>query len=63
MNQIDRLVMKARSKAEPPLKPWEQTMLKNPYVYRERGELLELLSTPRDDWRLIVQACVWSGGG
>jgi len=63
MNQIDRLVMKARSKAEPPLKPWERAMLKNPYIVRGHGELLELLSTQQDDWRLIVQACVLKGGG
>ena len=63
MARVDRLTMKAKGKAEPPMKPWERAMLKNPYVGRERGELLELLSTPRDDWREIVQACVWTGGG
>lgn len=63
MNQIDRLIMKARSKTDPPLKPWERAMIKNPYVGRTHGELLELLSVPREDWREIVQACVWTGGG
>lgn len=63
MDRIDRLTIKAMDKAEPPMKPWERATMQNPYAGRERDELMELLSTPREDWRKIVQACVWTGGG
>ena len=62
MERIDRLIIKAREKAEPRLKPWEKAMLNNIYVGRSQEELLELLSSPQDDWRQIVQAYAWRGG-
>lgn len=62
MDRIDRLTIKALDKTEASVKPWTRAMMKNPYAGRASCELLELLSVSQDDWREIVQACVWIGG-
>lgn len=62
MKRIDQLIEKARERAEPKLTPWEKAMRDNPYVNMSFNDLLDLLSKPRDDWRLIAQACVWRAG-
>lgn len=62
MERIDRLIIKAREKAEPKLMPWENAMRKNPYIAMSFASLLQLLSEPREDWRLIAQACAWQAG-
>lgn len=63
MDRLDRLYVKAKSIIEPSLKPYQRAMLHNNFVGHDNGELLELLSTPQNDWRLIVQAMVWNRGG
>ena len=63
MDKIDRLAMKAKSLTDPPLKPWERAMMANQYIGRDQDELVELLTMPQEDWRLIVQAMAWNGGG
>lgn len=62
MYRVDRLVLKAQALVDPPLKPWERALQHNDFVGRDNDELLELLTVPQDDWRLIVQAMAWNGG-
>lgn len=63
MERVDRLIVKAKSRLERPLAPWERAMQSNPYIGCRRDELMEALSEQRDDWRQIVQVLVWKGGG
>lgn len=55
--------MKAKEMTEPKLKPHEWVMMKNPYTKADSKALIELLTEPKDDWRLIIQALAWNGGG
>lgn len=59
MERIDRLILKAQNKTDSKPKPWEQAMKKNPYSLIPKDVLLDLLAEPVEDWRQIVQACVW----
>ena len=61
VQKIARLILEAKRKVEPSLEPWERAIKNNPYAGHSFSELLELLSTSREDWRLVVQACAWSG--
>lgn len=63
MDRLEKLTMRAMELKKPHLKPWEMAMKNNPYNGKSRADLLEELSAPHDDWRLIVQALAWSGGG
>lgn len=63
MDKIDRLIIRALDKTESKPDPWKKAMQDNIYVGQPQAELLELLSSPRDDWRQIVQAAAWGGGG
>ena len=63
MNRIDRLYTKVEGILNPPLSPYERAMRHNKFVGHDNVEFLVLLSTPQDDWRLIVQAMAWNGGG
>lgn len=63
MGKIDMLMEKAKRLKDPPMSRWERAMMSNPYVGRRLDDLIDLLAAPCDDWRLIVQACVWKGGG
>ncbi len=61
MERIDRLIIKAQDKTRPKITAWEKAMQNNPYAGQNRDTLLALLSVSREDWRQIVQACVWKG--
>lgn len=63
MDKIDKMILKAKALKEPPLKPWEKVMQRNEFVNCDNNRLLELLMTPQDNWRQIIQAMVWNGGG
>ena len=63
MDRVDKMIMKARKQLDPPLSMWEKAMKENPYSSKEKIALLDLLCTPHDDWRQIVQALAWKEGG
>ncbi len=62
MDKIEKMILKAKALKDPPLKPWEKAMLCNPFARCDDNTLLELLTVPQDEWRLIIQAMAWSGG-
>ncbi len=62
MDRVEQLIFKAKAITEPKLKSWERAMQHNRFVGGDNEELLELLTVPQDDWRLIVQAIAWNGG-
>lgn len=63
MDRVDKMIMIVKKQLEPPVSPCERAMRENPYNSIGKDELLELLGTPRDDWRQIVQALAWKEGG
>lgn len=63
MDKIDKMMLKAKALRNPPLKPWEKAMQCNEFTDYDNNKLLELLMIPQDNWRQIIQAMVWNGGG
>lgn len=62
MDKIEKMILKAKALKNPPLKPWEKAMQRNPFTRYNNGDLLEMLTDPQDDWRKIIQAMAWNGG-